>query len=272
MSQRDAYHSTPVVAERLELSSQMVRRYQLAYEAVTARRLPRDPSTRSRLIDDDELAIFEKARDLVKHDDSLSVKEALRQCLDAREDTVSEQEASRGGPSLEERFAPLRERLSGFAQELSAVRGGLEAVQAKIAEVVGGAKRRDERLEHLERTVAEQSGELGALRDELSKLRAEPSSSSASSSATPPPPSDSPARQPQNSPAPKHTPPPDTTASAHVSGERTHTPSRDQNHDQNGVRNGAQNSAHRDDPHEDPHDRRDDDRDPLWLVSWLWKI
>ena len=216
MSQRDAYHSTPVVADRLGLSSQMVRRYQIAYEAVTARRLPRDPSTRSRLIDDDELATFKKAHDLVKHDDSVSVKDALRQCLSEREDAVSEAETPRVAPSLEERLAPVRERLSAFGHDLTSLRGGIEAVQAKIADLVGGATRRDERLEHLERTVAEQSDELGALRDELSQLRSDL------------------AKAPQSGGADD----PRTERGQH--------------------------------PHE-PNDRYDE-RDPLWLVSWLWKI
>jgi hypothetical protein len=69
------------VAARLGLTAGMVRRYGLAFEAVTGEGLPRDKKSRARLYDDQALGILEQARGLVKENPNLSTEDAVRACL-----------------------------------------------------------------------------------------------------------------------------------------------------------------------------------------------
>ncbi len=69
------------VSERLGLTAGMVRRYGIAYEAVTGEELPRDKKSRARLYDEQALGILEQARAVVKENPNLSAEDAVRACL-----------------------------------------------------------------------------------------------------------------------------------------------------------------------------------------------
>jgi hypothetical protein len=77
----EALYTPAQVAGRLGLTAGMVRRYGLAYEAVTGEGLPRDRKSRARLYDEQALGILEQARGIVKENPNLSAADAVRACL-----------------------------------------------------------------------------------------------------------------------------------------------------------------------------------------------
>jgi hypothetical protein len=77
----EALYTPAQVADRLGLTAGMVRRYGLAYEAVTGEGLPRDKKNRARLYDEQALGILEQARGIVKENPNLSAEDAVRACL-----------------------------------------------------------------------------------------------------------------------------------------------------------------------------------------------
>ncbi len=74
-------HSPSQVGAELGLKTGMVRRYHLAYEAVTGEPLPRDPVNNGRLATDRQLAVLVQARDAVRRTPTLSAEDAIRHVL-----------------------------------------------------------------------------------------------------------------------------------------------------------------------------------------------
>lgn len=152
------------MAERLELTSAMVRRYQLAYEKASGQDLPRNPATRSRLMSEAQAAIFEKARNMVRERDDLSVEDAMQQALAGTEPppppapeekpaaktkkktstrkakpkkkTTSKKKttAKQAPPSPEDvtLSAPLREKIDAQAEKLKTCQDGYKALKKEI--------------------------------------------------------------------------------------------------------------------------------------------
>jgi hypothetical protein len=80
-SKSEMLYTPAQVGQRLGLKSGMVRRYHGAYEAVTGEALPRDPNTNGRLVNDQQLAILERARAIVRENPSMSTEDAVRVVL-----------------------------------------------------------------------------------------------------------------------------------------------------------------------------------------------
>lgn len=81
MTEAQRTHSTSQVAKALSVKSGMVRRYHLALEGVMGTSLPRDPQNNGRLVTDEQLAMLQQARELVRANPSLSVEDALKSVL-----------------------------------------------------------------------------------------------------------------------------------------------------------------------------------------------
>lgn len=81
MDDAERLHSPSQVGAALGLKAGMIRRYHLAYEAVTGEPLPRDPVNNGRLVGDRQLAVLSQARDAVRRTPTLSAEDAIRHVL-----------------------------------------------------------------------------------------------------------------------------------------------------------------------------------------------
>jgi hypothetical protein len=120
----------------LGVKSGMVRRYHLAYERVTGETLPRDPNNNGRLVNDQQLQVLTRARELVKANPMLSVEDAIKSVLGLA--TVPTAPVS-----------PQSEVLEAIARELRALR---------------------ERDKHREKLLQALEAENLALKDQLKAL------------------------------------------------------------------------------------------------------
>lgn len=81
MEEAERLHSPSQLGKKLGLKAGMVRRYHLAYEAVTDEALPRDPVNNGRHVNDRQLAVLAQARDDVRRTPTLSAEDAIRHVL-----------------------------------------------------------------------------------------------------------------------------------------------------------------------------------------------
>jgi hypothetical protein len=104
----------------------MVRRYHTALEAVTGEALPRDPSHNGRLVNDEQLAILERARAIVRENPSTSAEDAIRATLGLV--TVATAPAVPNSEVL----ALLLAEIQGVRQALEAQNERMVALEASI--------------------------------------------------------------------------------------------------------------------------------------------
>jgi hypothetical protein len=81
MDEAERLHSPSQLGAELGLKAGMIRRYHLAYEAVTGEPLPRDPVNNGRLVSDRQLAVLAQAREAVRRTPTLSAEDAIRHVL-----------------------------------------------------------------------------------------------------------------------------------------------------------------------------------------------
>lgn len=95
----------------------MVRRYHLAYEAVTGEPLPRDPVNNGRLVSDRQLAVLAQAREAVRRTPNLSAEDAIRHVLGFA--TIPTVPAAPQADLLEAILREFRRRMSGKRREIA---------------------------------------------------------------------------------------------------------------------------------------------------------
>jgi hypothetical protein len=145
------------VAAHLDLTGSMVRRYGLAYEAVTGEDLPRDPKSHGRLYSEEVLGILEQARGIVRANNNVSAEDAIRMVLNLT--TVSTAPAIPNGVITQELLDLIREQtreIKAMRQETSERLQALERENATLREQMkaltpGGQSLDLERLTLLER-------------------------------------------------------------------------------------------------------------------------
>ena len=164
MTGKNIYTSSEV-ARHLDLSTGMVRRYQMALESVLGEPLPRDRRTNGRLVDEVQLAQLSEARRRVMIDSRLSVGEALGQLYGTVTDAVVPEPLLPSDSAVQELLKAVVEELSALREEVTVLKGQNKQLEdTKVenenlsAEVEKAKKLNDYMVGELKRRRLEQEG------------------------------------------------------------------------------------------------------------------
>ena len=175
-------YSTPQVAQHLGLTSAMVRRYQVAWENLFQQALPRDSSTRSRLIDDTQLELLSQAHLRIQQDPNLSVEDALAQSSGGEPMPAEQQDA------YAQQLATLEQQLHEEVQQRQQLQTKLEQRGAEAEQKTREYHEHYQRLErelddlrskvgelfsHQQSLLRKQGDELSQIQNSLQALRSE---------------------------------------------------------------------------------------------------
>jgi hypothetical protein len=117
------------VGERLQLKAGMVRRYGIAYEAVTGEQLSPEPNA-PRVYPEHVVRVLEQTREIVKDNPGLSAEQAIREVLEVP--TVATA-PSRPSPAMtQEQAAAIIKALQALREEVAQLREENRALENKL--------------------------------------------------------------------------------------------------------------------------------------------
>ena len=131
MSQPETIYSAKQVAIELKISSGMLRRYALAYEAITGQKIYQDARD-GRQYTADQLATLQRAKAFVGSNPGMSVDHALRLAMGASEADVIRSPIETKGIDTEALTGALERVVSPLVDEIRALRESNERLRVSI--------------------------------------------------------------------------------------------------------------------------------------------
>ena len=131
MTKTETLYSAKQVASELRISSGMLRRYALAFEAITSQKIRQDPRD-GRQYSSDQLATLQRAKAFVTSNPGMSVDHALRLAMGASEAEIARPPSSSTGIDAQALEMALERAVLPLLDEIRALRESNERLRAAI--------------------------------------------------------------------------------------------------------------------------------------------